>query len=81
MFTVGAVKNLDHNPSSLMSRYSFHGTAISLMQVPWKDKDDIKRDKITLKDGEKKLTLPQWYSNVCPVNFSHDRGESPAISL
>ena len=39
----------------------------TLMQVTWKDKDGIKRDKTTLKGGEKKMTLLQWYSNVSPV--------------
>ena len=50
-----------------MLKYSFHGTTISLVQVPWKDKDGIKRDKTTLEGGEKKMTLLQWYSNVSPV--------------
>ena len=68
IFTVGAVDNIDHNPSSLMSKDSFHGTAISLMQVPGRDENGIERDKIALKVGEKKMTnLPQWYSNVSPV--------------
>ena len=31
-FTVGAVDNVDHNPSSTTSKDSFHGTSISLMQ-------------------------------------------------
>ena len=32
MFTIGAVDNIDHNPSSTTAKDSFHGTSISLMQ-------------------------------------------------
>lgn len=32
MFTVVAVDNIDHIPSSTTAKGSFHGTAISLMQ-------------------------------------------------
>lgn len=33
LFTVAAVDNIDHNPSSTTSKDSFHGTGISLMQT------------------------------------------------
>ena len=33
-FTVGAIDNLDHDPSSTMAQGSFHGTGISLFQFP-----------------------------------------------
>ena len=36
LFTVGALDNLDHNPSSTTSATSFHGTGISLFQMPTK---------------------------------------------
>ena len=34
LFTVGAIDNLDHNPSSTTSTDSFRGTGISLFQFP-----------------------------------------------
>ncbi len=34
LITVGAVDNLDHNPSSTASKDSFHGTGIQLIQLP-----------------------------------------------
>ena len=34
LFTVGALDNLDHNPSSTTAKGSFHGTGISLFQFP-----------------------------------------------
>jgi len=37
LFTVGAIDNLDYNPSSTTSQSSFHGTGISLFQLPTKD--------------------------------------------
>ena len=38
LFTVGALDNLDHDPSSTTSQTSFHGTGISLFQLPTKNK-------------------------------------------
>ena len=32
IFTVGALDNLDHNPSSTTANDAFHGTGISLFQ-------------------------------------------------
>ncbi|KAG0725677.1 hypothetical protein GWK47_038125 [Chionoecetes opilio] len=34
LFTVGALDNIDHNPSSTTATGSFHGTGISLFQFP-----------------------------------------------
>ena len=34
VFTCGAVDNIDHNPSAMTAKDSFHGTAISLRQFP-----------------------------------------------
>ncbi len=34
LFTMGALDNLDHNPSSTISLNSFHGIGISLFQFP-----------------------------------------------
>jgi len=34
LFAVGALDNLDHNPSSMTSKQSFHRTGISLFQFP-----------------------------------------------
>ena len=43
LFTVGAIDNLDYNPSSTTSQSSFHGTGISLIQFPTKDNPGIDR--------------------------------------
>ena len=36
LFTVGALDNIDHKPSSTIAKDSFHGTGISLFQFPTK---------------------------------------------
>ena len=41
--TVGAIDNLDHNPSSTTSKGSFHGTGISLFQFPTGDGENIQQ--------------------------------------
>ena len=37
IFSVGALDNIDHNPSSTTSASSFHGTGISIFQFPTKE--------------------------------------------
>jgi hypothetical protein len=34
LFTIGAIDNIDHNPSSTTAQGSFHGTGISPFQFP-----------------------------------------------
>ncbi len=34
LYTVGAMDNIDHNPSSTTAHSSFHGTGISIFQIP-----------------------------------------------
>ena len=34
IFSIGALDNIDHNPSSIMATSSFHGTGISIFQLP-----------------------------------------------
>ena len=41
LFTVGAIDNPDHNPSSTTAQGSFHGTGISLFPFPTQDSIDV----------------------------------------
>ena len=50
LFTVGALDNLDHNPSSSTSQNSFHGTAISVFQFP----------RVSICNGHIFLSLINW---------------------
>ena len=68
LFLVGAVDNIDHNTSSMTSKDSFHGTAISLIQFPDDSSENISRNRKQLQKGQKNIiSLPQFYSQVNPV--------------
>ena len=68
LFTVGAIDNLDHNPSSTTSVTSFHGTGISLFQLPTKTNSGERRPPITIPpSGGRRTTLPDSYSTVPAV--------------
>lgn len=69
IFTVAALDNLDHNPTSRTASSSFHGTGISIFQFPSPQKpgsgqEDLRFD--TAK-GMKGPILPQSYTFVPPV--------------
>ena len=53
LFTVGALDNLDHNPSSTTAKDSFRGTGISLFQFP------TKSGKGQSQDGLSTMFFPQ----------------------
>lgn len=53
LFTVGALDNLDHNPSSTTSKDSFHGTGISLFQFPTTCNEGIFQTTANAISGEK----------------------------
>ena len=65
VFTVGALDNLDHNPSSTTSKTSFHGTGISLLQLPTKAKPGESRAPVVIPpSGNEKHALPDSYAYV-----------------
>ena len=68
LFTVGALDNLDHNPSSTTSLTSFHGTGISLFQLPTKSRPCESRTPIAIPPyGNEKHSLPDSYASVPAV--------------
>jgi hypothetical protein len=70
LFTVAAADNIDHNLSSGNSTSSFHGTGISLMQLPAKDFDfahemqSLSFDNVS--DAASDIILPTSYSEISP---------------
>lgn len=67
-FTVAAVDNIDHNPSSTTAKGSFHGTAISLMQHPQSDKNTTQLSvDISCVRRKKSVFLPEYYTTVDAV--------------
>ncbi|KAK3883433.1 hypothetical protein Pcinc_012266 [Petrolisthes cinctipes] len=68
LFTVGALDNLDHNTSSTTTQSSFHGTGISLFQLPTKTEAGVNRPPITIPpSGNAKHSLPDSYVFVPAV--------------
>jgi len=76
VFTVGAVDNIDHNPSSTTAHSSFHGTGISLMQTGDAVNNGTCQPKLpisSVSSGKLSVLLPKSYSNVLPaVGFAKE---------
>jgi hypothetical protein len=82
VFTVGALDNLDHNPSSTTSVNSFHGTAISLFQLPTKTNSGENRPPIKIPPaGSSKAILPDYYSIVPAVALNQTTAVVPECSI
>ena len=43
---MGAIDNLDHNPTSSLYKEAFHGTAMSIFQMRSKDSPGNPREKL-----------------------------------
>ena len=74
IFTIAAVDNIDHNPSSTSRHDSFHGTAISLVQHPTTEKPGTDRATNVFDAGKssksKKIaSLPSYYTEVPPLTL------------
>ena len=73
VFTVGALDNCDHNPSSSTAKDSFHGTSISLFQLPNEAIPAVNRDMHLLQelvsqhDKRKVAHLPHHFADVPPA--------------
>ena len=71
LFTVGALDNIDYNPSATTAQGSFHGTGISLFQFPSSSVDGTEsRPPITLPPGkpDRNIHLPESYTSVPAVS-------------
>lgn len=74
-FTIGAYDNLDYNPSSVTSKDSFHGTGISLFQIPTEGKfgrvREFSANYSDADSGSRSVPdLPENYKNVRTVILS-----------
>ncbi|KAK3889182.1 hypothetical protein Pcinc_006754 [Petrolisthes cinctipes] len=82
LFTVGALDNLDHNPSSTTSQSSFHWTGISLFQLPTKTEAGVNRPPITIPpSGNAKHSLPDSYAFVPAVALKTTAVAVPECSV
>ncbi|KXJ11668.1 hypothetical protein AC249_AIPGENE7122 [Exaiptasia diaphana] len=66
LFTVGALDNLDHNPSATTAKGSFHGTGISIFQFPTMSNKGIPMQSISIepKKEQRNFTLPDNFATV-----------------
>ena len=70
LFSVGALDNLDHNPSSTTATSSFHGTGISVFQFPTEGNPGQGRQPITVPpSGTDKHSIPDSYAIVPPTEL------------
>ena len=67
-FTVAAIDNIDHDPSSSTSQTSFHGTSISVFQFPETD-EIMPKFKIdsTFAENDASMILPESYTAIKPT--------------
>lgn len=82
MFTTAACDNIDHNPSSVTAKDSFHGTGISLIQHPTKAFDGADRGVCLMNNtGARTISpLPQSYTNVPPAALKTKSFTVPPVS-
>ena len=81
LFTVAALDNLDHNPTSTTSQGSFHGTGISIIQHPTLENVGLHRNlktKFISKTSSHKPTLPDSYAVVPAVCIKPSATSIPA---
>ena len=69
LFTVGALDNLDHNPSSTTAVNSFHGKGICLFQCSTKEKSGEGRPPILSSKTAHMQDLPDSYDIVQAVSL------------
>ena len=68
IFTVSAIDNLDHNPSSSTAKDSFHSTGISIFQFQTNQDDSFKFElPKTSRNNDSPPSLPYCYTNVKPT--------------
>lgn len=77
LFTVGAIDNLDYNPSSTTAKGSFHGTGISLFQSHLKSEMGQYRESLTLPSEDTHHQLPDWYTTVTAVALNTSKVKVP----
>ena len=81
VFTVGALDNIDHNPTSTTAASSFHGTGISVFQLPTENNNGEERPPVTLPPRGTGHTLPEEYATVHPVELDTSKAVVPVCEM
>ena len=78
LFTITAIDNIDHIPSSATASSSFHGTTVSIFQKV----RDVKNITVKLDtdiNQETFKTLPVYYTNIFPVKGGHTGSQGAKV--
>lgn len=82
LFSVGALDNLDHNPSSTTSVSLFHGTGISIFQFPMESVPGESRSPIVVPPpATEDQGLPESYVTVPTVALNTSSVSVPACNM
>ena len=82
LFTVGALDNIDYNPTSTTAQGSFHGTGISIFQFPTHSYCGVVRDPIVIEEPlSKNFSLPDEYVNVPAISCKTDQLSVPELAF
>ena len=79
-FTIGALDNIDHNPTSTTAASSLHGTGISMFQLPTVNNPGEERPPVTIPPKGTGHALPEEYATVHPVQLDTSKAVVP-VSL
>lgn len=81
IFTIGVLDNIDHNPSSTTAASSFHGTGISVFQLPTINNLGEERLPVTLPPQGTGHVLPKEYATVHPVELDPSKAVVPVCVM
>ena len=76
-FSIGAMDNVDYNPSSSSAQGSFHGTSLNLVQVGDSTNSGEGRKRVHLPPQGKTAELPETYSVVPYVDYQTSKMKVP----
>ena len=71
LFTVGALDNLDQNPTFITSSDSFHGIGISLFQIPKQSQTGERRPSLIIPPSGNKQDLPDVLETTGKEQYNH----------
>ncbi len=80
LFTIGALDNLDHNPSNTTAKGSFHGTGITIFQFPTSSNFGEQQDSIRLNVVSNNYKLPDSFTTVPAVAVNAATVSVPQVS-
>ena len=82
IFSIGALDNINHNPSSATATSSFHGTGISIFQLPMQSNPGESRLPLKIPpSGTGTHSLPDSYAAVPSVELNTTGTTVPACVI